>query len=207
MADTAGESKAWLREAARASVHDQIADKALRLFDENGFEATTVDDLSTAIGISPRSFFRYFPAKEDVVISDPTPLGALVRDEAASRPPGEDAWSTLRSAFQPLITMNPEDVERGLRTMRVMMSTESLRARNLEKHLVWARMLEPVIAAKLDGPSATKTFRAQTLIHSALACFDVALAEWTTTKAAVGLSQLVDLAFETVSAKRESRDA
>lgn len=206
MADGGGISKAWLREAARASVRDQIADKALRLFDENGFDATTVDDLSAAIGISPRSFFRYFPAKEDVVVADLTPLGALVRDEAASRPVDEDAWMTLRHAFEPLVAMTSQDVDRGLRTMRVMMSTASLRARNLEKHLTWARLLEPVIAARLDGPGETKTFRAQSLIQSALACFDVALAEWTHGHGAVPAAALLDRAFETVrpSAQRGS---
>ena len=187
-----------LRETARASVRDQIADKAMRLFDENGFDATTVDDLSAAIGISPRSFFRYFPAKEDVVITDPVPWGRLVEAAAAARPADEDAWVTLRNSFEPLLTMTPEGVESGLRTMRVMMGTASLRAGNLEKHLTWARMLEPVIAERLDGPDGTKTFRAQTLIHSALACFDVALAEWTRLDGAVTASVLLDRAFATV---------
>lgn len=187
-----------LRETARASVRNQIADQALRLFDANGFDATTVDDLSTAIGISPRTFFRYFPAKEDVVISDPVPLGLLVTHQAASRPTGEDGWLTLRNAFEPLVQMSPEEIEHGLRTMRVMMSTASLRARNLEKHLTWARMLEPVIAARLDGPDETRTFRAQSLIHAALACFDVALAEWTAADGATPALTLLRRAFDAV---------
>lgn len=198
MTEAVRDSKTWLRETARASVRDQIADKALRLFDENGFDATTVDDLSAAIGISARSFFRYFPTKEDVVVPDPTPLGKLVRDEAVSRPLEEDVWATLRSAFEPLLAMTPEGVERGLRTMRVMMGTASLRARHLEKHLTWARLLEPVIAQRLDGPEETRTFRAQTLIHAALACFDVALAEWSSVEGAVPASVLLDRAFGTV---------
>lgn len=198
MTGVTSDPKAWLRETARASVRDQIADKALRLFDEQGFDATTVDDLASAIGISPRSFFRYFPAKEDVVISDPRPLGVLVRDEASARPADEDAWTTLRNAFEPLVTMSPEGIERGLRTMRVMMSTASLRARNLEKHLLWADMLEPVIAARLDAPEHARTFRARTLIHAALSCFDVALAEWTECNGATPATTLLDTAFETV---------
>jgi Bacterial regulatory proteins, tetR family len=59
---------------------------ALALFDENGFEETTVEDIATAVGISSRSFFRYFPVKEDVVLGDAMPIGDVVRDALATRP-------------------------------------------------------------------------------------------------------------------------
>lgn len=200
MATAPGETKTWLRETARASVRDRIADEALRLFDENGFDATTVDDLAAAIGISARSFFRYFPAKEDVVIADPVPPGALLRDAVSTRPMDEDARQSLRAAFDTLLRMTPDDADRGLRTMRVMMSTASLRARNVEKHLTWAAMLEPVVAARLGGQEATRLFRAQSLIHSTLACFDVALAEWTRLDGSIPANDLFDRAFDTVHA-------
>ncbi len=60
--------------------------------------------------------------------------------------------------------------------MRVLTSTASLRARNLEKHLGWAKMLVPVVEARLNGDYAE--LRAQTLVQSALACFDIALSTW-----------------------------
>ena len=187
-----------LRALTRDSVRDQIADQALRLFDADGFDETTVDDIAGAVGISARSFFRYFPAKEDVVISDSRPLGILVRDSAAARPAAEPVWTVLRRAFEPLEVATGDEVDRGLRIMRVMMSTATLRARNLEKHITWGVLLEPVVVERLDGDPDTRRFRAQTLIHAALACLDVALAEWTRREGAVPVSQLLDEAFAAV---------
>ncbi|ALE07957.1 TetR family transcriptional regulator [Arthrobacter sp. ERGS1:01] len=192
------EGKAGLRDVARASVRAHVAEKALQLFDEHGFDATTVDDVAADLGISARSFFRYFPAKEDVVIGDPLPVGRQVRDAAASRPGTEPVWTVLRRAFDPIELDTPEDVTRGLRTMRVMMSTASLRARNLEKHIAWAAMLEPVIIDRLDGDKDTRSFRAQTLIHTALSCLDVALAEWTRREGSTPVQTLLDDAFTTI---------
>ncbi|MGO4807635.1 TetR family transcriptional regulator [Arthrobacter sp. 2MCAF15] len=199
MTNVKSEAKSGLRDLTRASVRAHVAEQALQMFDENGFDATTVDDIAGALGISARSFFRYFPAKEDVVIGDPAPIGMRVRDAAMARPADEPIWTVLRRAFDPIEIATPEEVTRGLRTMRVMMSTASLRARNLEKHIAWAALLEPVIFERLAGPEDTRRFRAQTLIHSALSCLDVALAEWTRREAATSVQDLLDEAFATLN--------
>jgi hypothetical protein len=104
-------------------------------------------------------------------------------------------WAVLRHAFSPVESAASTDPVLGLRTMRVMMSTASLRARNVEKHIAWAVMLEPVIVARLDGDEQSRAFRAQTLIHSALACLDVALAEWVRRGGATPIGELLDDAF------------
>jgi len=191
---------AGLRSVTRASVRDHVAEQALKLFDERGFDQTTVDDIAAAVGMSARSFFRYFPTKEDVVIGDPAPFGLMVRDSAADRPDDEPVWQVLRRAFAPVETNTSVATAAGLRTMRVMMSTASLRARNLEKHIAWAAYLEPVIVARLDGPEDGRRFRAQTMIHAALACLDVALAEWTRRDGATPVGQLLDETFATARA-------
>jgi len=198
MSESTSAVPASLRSVTRASVRDHVAEQAMRLFDERGFDSTTVDDIAAAVGMSSRSFFRYFPAKEDVVLGDPAPFGQVVRDAAAGRPAGEPVWTVLRRAFDPVGANTAEATESGLRTMRVMMSTASLRAGNLEKHIAWASMLEPVIVIRLDGPEGSVRFRAQTLIHAALSCLDVALAEWTRRDGATPVGQLLDEAFATV---------
>lgn len=184
-----------LRSLTRASVRDHVAEQALRLFDEHGFDETTVDDVAAAVGMSARSFFRYFPAKEDVVIGDPAPFGQLVRDAAATCPPDEPVWAVLRHAFAPVEVNTDAERITGLRTMRVLMSTASLRARNVEKHIAWAELLEPVIVDRLDGPEDSRRFRAQILVHAAMACLDVSLAEWTRRKGVTPVAQLLDEAF------------
>ncbi|ACZ21395.1 transcriptional regulator, tetR family [Sanguibacter keddieii DSM 10542] len=189
-----------LRSVTRASAREHVAEQALRLFDERGFDQTTIEDIASAVGMSTRSFFRYFPVKEDVVIGDPAPFGLLVRDAAQTRPTDEPVWQVLRNAFAPVEESTAAGTATGLRTMRVMMSTASLRARNLEKHIAWAALLEPVIIDRLDGPEDSRAFRAQTLIHTALACLDVALAEWTRRDGATPVGELLDRAFATARA-------
>ena len=199
MPNPTSERPTGLRDLARSSVRDHVADQALRLFDEHGFDATTIDDIAAAVGMSSRTFFRYFSTKEEVVIGDPTPFGTVVRDAAAQRPNNASAWATLRRAFDPVANNTVADTESALLRMRVLMSTPSLRARNVEKHNVWAVMLEPVVVARLDGPDDTKNYRARTLIQAALACLDIALVEWALRGGTVPVATLLDEAFATVS--------
>jgi AcrR family transcriptional regulator len=74
---------------------------AIQLFLDQGFDDTTVDDLCAAMGLSRRSFFRYFKAKEGIVLVH---LGDFAEQGCvsfSSRPGQEELWPALRHAMDP----------------------------------------------------------------------------------------------------------
>lgn len=187
-----------LRALTRDTVRATIADRALVLFDENGFDETTVDDIAAAVGISPRSFFRYFAAKEDVVIGDLVLAGSRLRDNVAAQLVEHPPWQALHRAMLMGADQIDADQTRWLRTMRVINTAASLRARNLEKHLTWSALLIPVLTEHIDSDSALGDLPAKTLVGAAFACLDAALASWTESEAPIPFRDALNIAFETI---------
>jgi len=165
-----------LRERTRDVVRSDIARQALLLFDEQGFDATTVEEIAGVAGISVRSFFRYFSSKEDAVLYEVEPLGADVRDALALRPSTESPWIALLNALEPIVQMVDGDPTGQLRLTRVAISTPALRARSTEKHIAWAALLTPLMADR-EGTTGD-TLRSRSVIHAGLACMDLALQAW-----------------------------
>jgi AcrR family transcriptional regulator len=189
-----------LRERTREAVRAEVRREALALFVEWGFDATTTEDIAEAVGISPRSFFRYFPTKEDVLIGESIAFGNNVQEALSERPREEPIWTALRAALQPLVDSTMEDRDRGLSMLRIIMSTTALRAHHFEKHLAWERQLIPLVEQRVGGPKASRALRAQTLTHTALACLDVALAEWVAQEGNPDLGDLLDTSFSHIAA-------
>lgn len=171
-------SRSSLKQIKANAVAASIADAALALFDEKGFDVVTVDEIAAAAGISRRSFFRYFPTKEDVVVAGHAKFGTKIADAVRARPEGEDVWSSLRRGYDVLADNTDRDPEAAARTMRVVNGTASLRAHTLEKHIGWAVDLAPEIARRLGGADIHR-LEADALVHASFACLDIALFHFT----------------------------
>jgi len=184
-------------------VRAEITETAMRLFAEQGFDTTTIEQIAASAGISRRSFFRYFGAKEDIVLGDVAALGQKVRIALAARPPEEGAWTALRAAF--LSLRDPDATSQAstqaeLAVAKMYHSAPSLRARHLEKHLSWQELLAPDVERRLGvagGP--TPDPRARAVIAAALACLDIAVDAW---RASDGTADVVQLFDEVVAAVR-----
>jgi AcrR family transcriptional regulator len=172
--DTSG-----LRARTRRAVQAEIGGAATRLFLAQGFDATTMEQIAHAAGISRRSLFRYFSTKEDIVLGTLVEAGRVVQTALEARPASEPPWEALRAAFASL-TDDPEySPERNLKLSKMLYGTPSLRAGHLEKQLRWQELLVPNIQMRLGAaPGDASDPRAQAIVACALTCLDVAIEIW-----------------------------
>ncbi|WP_194293233.1 acyl-CoA-like ligand-binding transcription factor [Actinomadura macrotermitis] len=120
-----------LRERKKLRTRRAIQDHALRLFSEQGYDATTVEQIAAAAEISPSTFFRYFPTKEDTVVDDeydPVML-KVFREQPPELPPVEALRRTLATVFA---LMYERDFDTVVQRTRLMMEVPALRARTME---------------------------------------------------------------------------
>jgi AcrR family transcriptional regulator len=82
----------------RTTSRDEVQRVALALFAEHGFEATTLDDIAAALGVSRRTLFRYYPSKNDIVWAEFSAHLAGLRERLAGAPPDEPLMDVLRRA-------------------------------------------------------------------------------------------------------------
>lgn len=109
-----------LRERKKIKTRKTIRYEAYRLFGEQGYEATTVEQICAAAEVSPSTFFRYFPAKEDLVLSDE--YDPIFADALRARPAGEPLVESLRHVISDVIgdyfTTEPEELQQRLKVFR-----------------------------------------------------------------------------------------
>src|SRR5215471_12980541 len=92
-----------LRERKKARTRAAIRTEAMRLFRERGYSATTIEQIAAAADISPATFFRYYPTKEDVVLQDD--LDVLLLDTLDTQPPSLGPMAALRAAVSQAFSM------------------------------------------------------------------------------------------------------
>jgi AcrR family transcriptional regulator len=128
----AAERPGGLRERKKARTRASIREHALRLFREQGYHATTVEQIAEAAEVSPSTFFRYFPTKEDVVLQDDFDIVTLA---AFERQPAElSPIAAFRAAWaETYATLTEEELARFEETTAMTMAIPELRARAVDE--------------------------------------------------------------------------
>jgi AcrR family transcriptional regulator len=132
MTETAG-----LRERKKARTRWAIQEHALRLFADRGYAATTIDQIAAAADISPSTFFRYFPTKEDVVVQDE--YDAVLVEAFRQAATSADPVRTLREVMSGVFAEVPEaEWVKSAERSALVLREPALRTRSIENLLAVA---------------------------------------------------------------------
>jgi AcrR family transcriptional regulator len=146
------ERPAGLRERKKAKTRAAIRQHALRLFREQGYYTTTIEQIADAAEISPATFFRYFPTKEDVVLQDDFDVVALGALEA--QPPELSPVAAFRAASAAtLAALSPDDLARFRETAELTAAIPEIRARAIDEFVRTINQIAEAIALR-TGRSA-----------------------------------------------------
>ena len=127
-----GLPQAGLRERKKARTRASLREHALRLFREKGYQNTTVEQIAAAAEVSPSTFFRYFPTKEDLVLQDDMDVRLI--EALEQQPAGLGPIAAVRAAIrESLASYSEADMELIRETTRLMMTVPEIRARAMDE--------------------------------------------------------------------------
>lgn len=165
-----------LREQHKLATRRALEDAALRLFAEHGFDAVSVEDVAAVAGVSPRTFFRYFATKEQVLNPDREQRLVLLR-EAVLRADGRtDLGVAVEALGEVAATFAGERETTALR-QRAAATSPALRGRVLDVLRSWEEVLAHALAERRDLPSPD--LPARTAAAVAVTLWRQAVEAWT----------------------------
>ena len=147
-----------LRERKRAKTRAAIQDEALRLFREQGYDATTVEQICEAAEVSESTFYRYFPTKPDVVLRDE--FDPLIIAAFNAQPAELSSLRALREAFKEVFgQMSPAQEAEQLQRTRLALAVPELRAAMIDQFSQAIQLIADGVAARSGQPESDSAVR------------------------------------------------
>ena len=151
----------------------RLAQAAMELYVEHGYDATTVAEIAERAGLTERTFFRHFADKREVLFSGSAQLAELLVQEVAHAPADSPPIEAVGAALAAAGALIQEGGEWSKQRQSVIAANAELRERELIKLASLAGALAEALRARgVKEPSATLTAEA------GVAAFKVAFAKW-----------------------------
>lgn len=186
------------RAVRRRKVREELVNAAWTLFRERGFDAVTTNEIADAVGLSRRSFFRYFTAKEDLVFHWLTEQGEFVlpilRDLAATATP----LDALKHTFLELADLHDAQPELTHFRTHLIFDTASLSGRYHDEHARWEGRFMQVLARR-QTRSVAKDLELRVQVAISITTFVVAIRSWADAAARDSLRPWVAKAFAAIT--------
>lgn len=173
---TGGPAAPGLRERKKRKLRIELVRVALQLFEAQGYEQTTVEDIAAAADVSPRTFFRYFARKDDVLLIDRDRKLAVMRAAVEHPLPGESMLDAVRRAVTALARDYASDPDTTTALFRLATTEPIVAARMLEFQIGWEQAMAAELAEHLE--MSPDDLRPQIIAHTALTTARLGMAEW-----------------------------
>ena len=161
----------------RAEVRRELVAAAVRLFRTRGYEETTVDDIAAAAGVGRRTFFRYFPSKEDAISPDHEVGLARIAEVFATAHATEPTSTLVVRAGETVFQLYADDPELSVERFRLTHEVAALRDRESARvdhyRRLFTRRLRERFAGEPDGD-----LRAAVTGAAVVAAHNLALRAW-----------------------------
>ncbi|MFI9047650.1 TetR/AcrR family transcriptional regulator [Streptomyces sp. NPDC053427] len=172
---TPGTPRPGLRERKKLQTRQAIRRAAYRLFEEQGYDATPVDRIAEAADVSPSTVFRYFPTKEDIVLTDE--FDALLETGLRARPADEPMVESMRRVTVEALTgITAADRTELAQRMRLVREVPAIRGRTAENTARDAEMICAVLAER--SGRAVDDLEVRVISAAILAALQEALLHW-----------------------------
>jgi len=190
-----------LRERKKARTREALQEAAMDLFTRQGFDRTTVEEIADACEVSPRTFFRYFPTKEDALFADSDARRERLLAVLADQPLGEPPFRVLRAAMRVLATDYRHDRAALVARSKVVAASPQLQAYKAEHQYSWeAEVVDTLARRTVAGGRPVDREDLQLVTAVATAALRVSLDVWVSDERGPDLAVLVDRAFARLAA-------
>jgi AcrR family transcriptional regulator len=189
-----------LRERKKAQTRQALTAAAIRLSIERGSpDRVTVEEISEAAEVSPRTFFNYFSSKEDAILGVDPEHRSTLRTELELRPDGESPVEALRAALLSTAEDIDENAELWAQRLQLVREHPALSHGYVASFADFERGLVEAMAARL-GMDADADLYPALVVSAALTVMRVTVKHWQATDDGPGLAALLDLAFDHLAA-------
>ena len=190
------ESEPDWRQRKKTATRDRIRASALRLFREQGYDTTTVEQIAAAAGVSHMTFFRYFPAKEDVVLSDD--YDPLIASAIAQTPATWPVITRIRAVLAEGLRLI-YDTERDtlFNQVKLIVDTPALRDRVWADQIATQQLILQALSAGQDDQRPS--FQTRVTVAACLAAASTAILTWVESDGTPELPDLIGQAFDTLA--------
>jgi AcrR family transcriptional regulator len=191
-----------LRDRQRAQIRTDIRRAAFRLFIERGYDAVTTEEIAMAAGVSPRTFFRHVPAKEELLLAPVRHGGAAIVNLLEQRPDGESPDVALVNAIVTRIrSFEQSDTEEWREALLVAPDLLG----KLTMHTPADKERAIKLIAERMGANPDNDIRPGLLVQLGFAAADFAFQRWVRSTSPRPLDGYVTEALEAVKSRHWKR--